>query len=131
MLRVGLFLFLAFCLSACASVSVIDNRVGEDGRESQTHRYFGFVEVVVPKASHDIEAVRIQSAGIAIEQGLSIGWRETETVLVPLKVNEDGSTPDEATCSLVVIIRSGSEAAHAAELLRNIEGDGICTATFQ
>lgn len=110
-------------LTACTSVKIAD-----DGGE--THQYFGFVSIQVPETDKRIKAYKISSYGLAIENGLLIGARDTEMVLVPLNDGE-GAAPDEATCSMVVIVRSGAEAEHAHNILKNLEGDTICLATFQ
>ncbi|MBL4836908.1 MAG: hypothetical protein JKY34_04960 [Kordiimonadaceae bacterium] len=102
-----------------------------DKTTGKTHRYFGFVEVVLPKTEKGIRAVSVKSLGVAIENGISIGWRDKEQVLVPLKVQADGTTPDEAICSMVVIIRSTAEAKHAAKMLQPLKGENICLTSFE
>lgn len=114
---------LLLSMTACSSVRTTD-------RGGKSYRYFGFVEVVVPKVERDVEAVRIQSFGVALEKGLSVGWRDREMVLVPLKTSEDGAQPDEATCAVVVIVRSNAEAQHARDTLKNLKGDNVCLASF-
>ena len=111
-------------LSGCASVRTTDG-------EGKSYRYFGFVEVVVPEAQANIEAVKITSAGIAIENGLSVGWRDTEQVIVPLKKGAGENAPPEATCSMVVIVRSDTEAQNAREILSDLKGENICLTSFQ
>lgn len=120
------FLLVLLLQSACVSVRVND----ADKTTGNVHRYFGFVEIVQPKLEKGIQAVGVTSLGIAIENGLSIGWRNKEQVLVPLKVSADAATPDEATCSMVVIIRSTEEAEHAAKILQPLKGENICIAKF-
>jgi len=124
MYRLILLMALLIILNACTSI-----RTTESG--GKHYRYFGFVEVVVPKTEQDIEAYRIQAMGIAIENGLSIGWRETEMVLVPLKEGAGAGAPQEATCSMVVIVRSDTEAKHAREILSELKGANICLTSFQ
>lgn len=111
-------------LSGCASVQIAEG-------DGATHQYFGFVSVKVPSTEKGIKAFKITSYGIAVENGLMIGGRDTEMVLVPLRENEDGAQPDEATCSMVVIVRSNAEAEHARDTLKNLEGNNICLAAFQ
>ena len=111
-------------LSACASVRLTEG----DGK---THQYFGYVAVTMPIAQKHIEAVKLQSFGIALENGIAIGWRDKEMVLVPLRVPADAEMPYEATCSVVVIVRSGKQAQHAVKTLSNIEGEQICVTSFQ
>ncbi len=113
-----------FCvLSACANVQI-------GGGEGKTHHYFGFVSVQVPEVERAVEAYKVTSYGLAIEDGLMIGARDTEMVLVPLKVNPAGRQPHEATCAMVIIVRSNAEAQHARQTLKDIKGDDICLATF-
>ena len=119
-----LLVFLLFSVTACASVRV------ENG-DGKTYRYFGYVEVQVPEKDARIEAYKIRSLGLAIEQGISLGWRDNEQVLVPLKQNVDDSAPAEATCSIVVIVRSDAEARHAREILSDLKGANICLTSFQ
>ncbi len=123
-MRLVLVLISITLLSACTSIRATE-------RDGKSYRYFGFVEVVVPKIERDIEAVKIQSAGIALENGLSVGWRENETVLVPLKEGAAKGAPLEATCGMVVIVRSVAEAEHAAAVLRDLKGENICLTSFQ
>lgn len=115
--------------AACSSIRVSE----ADGPQAKTktYRYFGYVEVTVPETEKKIEAVKIQSLGLAIENGISLGWKDQETVLVPLKQSGGAAAPLEATCSLVVIIRSDAEARHAENILANIKGENICLASFQ
>lgn len=124
MIRLVLALMTLTLLGACTSIRTTD-------RDGKSYRYFGFVEVVVPKVERDIEAVKIESAGIALEKGLSVGWRENETVLVPLRENAEGPQPNEATCGIVVVVRSNAEAEQARDTLKDLKGDNICLATFQ
>jgi len=119
-----LILCLVFALlPACTSVRLTDDN-------GERHQYFGFVELVIPKVKNDIQAYKVTSFGVAIERGLSVGWRDNERVLVPLKEPENGTAPFEATCSTIIIIRSSSDAKHAAEMLRAFEGEEICLAAF-
>lgn len=115
---------LSLALGACANV-----QIAADG--GKTHRYFGFVSVQVPKTEKAIQAYKISSLGFAIENGLLIGARDTEMVLVPLRESEGGARPNEATCSMVVIVRSSAEAEHARDTLKDLKGDNICLAEFQ
>ena len=117
-------MFLLFLVTACASVRV------ENGN-GKTYRYFGYVEVQVPEKDDRIEAYKIRSLGLAIEQGISLGWRDNEQVLVPLKEGEGEGAPYEATCSMVVIVRSDAEAKHAREILSDLKGANICLTLFQ
>lgn len=120
------------CFSLCSACSSV--RVSEaDGHAAgtKTYRYFGYVEVTVPETKQKVEAVKIQSLGLAVENGISIGWKDREQVLVPLKQPKGAAAPLEATCSLVVIIRSDAEARHAEKILADIEGENICLASFQ
>jgi hypothetical protein len=130
MFRIGLLLIFAAGLSACASVRLTGGADGHSAGETVTHRYLGYVELVVPKAEKDIQAFKVQSAGIAFDDGLTIGWRDKQLVLVPLKENEDGTVPDEATCSLVVIVSSTAEARQVAVALEGLMGDEICKVNF-
>ena len=115
--------------SACSSVRV--SEVGDQATGTKTYRYLGYVEVIVPETRQKIEAVKIQSLGLAVENGISLGWKNREQVLVPLKQPQGAATPFEATCGLVVIIRSDAEARHAEKILADMEGENICLASFQ
>ena len=121
-------LALLVCLAACSSVR-IDQTTPVFGTD--TYRYFGFVEVIVPKTDGEITAYKIQSLGIALDQGLAIGWRDNEQILVPLKAPEVGGSLWEATCSMIVIIRSDADARHAYQMLSSLKGENICLASFQ
>ena len=111
---------------ACASVNLAD---GEG--DAETHRYFGFVELKVPSRDGRIHAYAVKSAGIALEDGLMIGWRESEQVIVPIPLEEGEAPPDEAPCSLIVIVRSDAQAKHAREILSGLDGEKICLTSFQ
>lgn len=119
-------LLLAAFASACTRVDLAE----PDG-ETKTHRYFGFVEVKVPAVEHGIEAYQTRSLGVAFNDGVVVGWQDEERVLVPLKVPEGAGAPYEATCSMVVIVRSDAEARHAEEILSSLKGENICLASFQ
>lgn len=121
-------LALYMCLAACSNVR-IDQTKPASGTD--TYRYFGFVEVIVPKTKGGITAYKIQSLGIALEQGLAIGWRDNEQILVPLKAPDAAGAPWEATCSMIVIIRSSADAEHAYQMLSSLKGENICLASFQ
>lgn len=112
-----------FALSACAAVQI-------GGGDGKTHHYFGFVSVQVPEVKQAVEAYKVTSYGLAIEDGLMIGARDTEMVLIPLKENPDGRQPYEATCAMVIIVRSNAEARQARQTLKDIKGDDLCLATF-
>jgi len=120
---VAIFIVLSV-LGGCARVTVAEG----DGK---TYRFLGYVEVELPETEKKIEAVRLQSLGVALESGLSVGWRESEQVLVPLKDGEGEGAPLEATCSMVVIVRSDAEAKHAREILSDLKGENICLTLFQ
>jgi hypothetical protein len=113
-----------FALSACTSV-----QIGDQG--GKIHHYFGFVSVQVPEVTQALEAYKVTSYGLAIENGLMVGARDTERVLVPLRTNQAGSQPHEATCALVVIVRSHAEARHARNTLKDIEGENLCLVSYQ
>ncbi|WP_417449914.1 hypothetical protein [Kordiimonas sp.] len=111
-------------VAACTSVEL-----GEGG--GKTHRYLGFVEVTLPETRGQLRAWQIKSVGIAAEDGIMLGWREQEQVLVPLKEPDGEAMPHEAPCSLVVVIRSDAEAKHAREILSGLDGENICLTSFQ
>ena len=92
--------------------------------------YFGFVKLLIPDSDPRITALNVKSLGLSVDNGFTVGWRSSEKVLVPLRVSENTNQPYEATCGIVVIVRSTSEAADAAGVLSNIEGDEICVTQF-
>jgi hypothetical protein len=111
-------------LPACTQV----NLAGETGK---TYRYFGFVELKLPETKGHVHAVSVESAGIALEDGLMIGWRDNERVVVPLDAREGEAPPAEAPCNLIVIVRSDAQAKHAREILSGLDGENICLTSFQ
>lgn len=120
-----LLLFFSLVVSSgCMSINV-----GEE--KEKVFRHIGYVEVFVPRTDERIEAVKIQSLGLSLEAGFSLGWRDEELVWVPLKVPASTDMPYQATCSVVVIVRSDVEAQHAYEVLTGVEGEDICVVSFQ
>jgi len=94
--------------------------------------YFGFVKVIPLDTDPKIKASAFTHLGVKIGGGVSIGWGKEEEVLVPLKVVQQGGERQafEATCSLVVIIRSGIEANHTLKTIKDLKGENICVAQF-
>lgn len=111
-------------LPACTQVDLT-------GEEGKTYSYFGYVEIKLPETEGRVHAVAVQSAGIALEEGLMIGWRDNERVVVPLEAREGEAPPAEAPCTLIVIVRSDAQAKHAREILSGLEGENICLTSFQ
>ena len=124
-MRITWLLFLCLLVFfGCTSVHVTEG-------EGKAYRHFGYIEVFVPETDERIGGVKIQSIGVFLETGISIGWRDEELVWVPLKTPEGVNMPQEATCSVVMIIRSDAQAQHASEILTNIEEKNICLVSFQ
>ncbi len=119
-------LLLLTLVAACTRVDI-----GAQEGDSKTHRYFGFVEVKVPQTRGRVHAVAVTSAGIALEDGLMIGWRENERIVVPVPLEDGKPPPDEAPCNLIVIVRSDEDAKHARDILAGLEGENICLTSFQ
>ena len=115
---------LVWLLAACSSVDL----AGEGG---ETHYYFGYVAITLPETDGRLRAWKIQTAGVAVEDGFLLGWRDQEQVLVPLKEPDGEPLPDEAPCSLVVVIHSDAEAKHARDILSGLDGENICLTSFK
>lgn len=114
-----IFLFLTSCTN-------IEN----SDLSGDTHTFFGITKIELPTTDERIEAIRIQSLGLSLGENLNLGWNNIERVTVPLKDSGGTAQPYEATCSIVVIVRSNSEAAHARNILKDIQGDQICLSAF-
>ena len=114
------FLVLASCITVTPGTT----------RSEVSKYYFGLVKLVTPETDPRITAFNVKTLGLSIDNGLTLGWRSNERVLVPLRVSDIANQPYEATCSIVVIVRSNLEAAHAAQVLRSMEGERVCVTQF-
>lgn len=86
------------------------------GEWQGTRTFIGAVRVNMPVTSGDVQAVRVRSLGVgAGATGVHLGWEDGDWVIA-----------DPAKCQMVVIIRSDAQAANAAQVLRQLEGQDIC-----
>lgn len=95
-------------LAGCATVT--------PGEWRGSRTFIGAVRVDVPVTQGDVQAFRVRMLGLgAGRDGVMLGWQDGQWVIA-----------DPARCQMVVIIRSEAEAANAAQVLRQLEGQDIC-----
>lgn len=112
-----------FTLGGCSTVVLEDNDRGD------SHYRLGLVKIVVPETDKRISAYKIQSLGLLASNGFVLGWQDDEKVLIPLKEGE-GDQPYEATCAIVIVLRSQEELDHTHQIVKGLEGENICVASF-
>lgn len=115
---------LLLVLSGCSSVVLWNDDRG------RSHYRLGFVKIIVAETDNRISAYKIQSLGLVASDGFAIGWHDDEKVLIPLKNINDSEQPYEATCGLVVVLRTKAELEHAHQLIKGLEGENVCVASF-
>lgn len=98
-------------LSACTAPATIDER----GRTVEHH--FGYVRVIKPPRQAEIpdfQALGLRTYGIRIENGIGIGYLETERIVVPLD------------CRLVAIVRTQAQMDHLVAILSETDLEDLC-----
>jgi len=91
-------------------------RLTEDG---QSAHYIGLVRVVMPKGQVGLAAVSVRTLGAGWDRGPWLGWRSGEWIIA-----------DPSRCQLLIIIRSTTEAANAADVIRKLGDSDPCIADF-
>lgn len=94
-------------LAACAVVS--------PPTTGHSRLYVGAVRISTPLTSGPVTVTEVQAVGIGFEDGAWLGWRKGSWV-----------SADPAKCQLLVIIRSGVEAAQAAHVFKLLGGTSPC-----
>ncbi len=86
---------------------------------SRSATYVGIVRVERPSTQGDLQALAVKVLGMGWDRGPFLGWRDSNWVIA-----------DPARCQMLVIVRSGVEAEHAATLFGTSKGENICVADF-
>lgn len=104
-------LLMLVTLSSCA----VNAETGQTG----ARLYLGVVRVEVPQTRGRVSAVRAQALGLGwgagAQAGPFAGWS-----------SDDWITADPADCQMLIIIRSGAQAAHARALIQSLGGVNPC-----
>lgn len=98
--------------------------------EGKHHYFIGITKLEVLPTDQRITALKDITIGVAFAESLKLGWSKSESIRVPISKSETENTPGEATCALVIIIRSSAEAEQAFDTLQNLQGDNICYVRF-
>jgi len=77
--------------------------------------YVGAIRISTPASSGDVVATDVQAIGLGFEDGAWLGWRKGSWV-----------SADPSKCQILVIIRSGVEAAQAARIFEALGGNSPC-----
>jgi len=104
-------LLITTLLTGCASMTSID----EKGRVVIHH--FGYVKVIKPPVypkNKEINVSGVSVLGFSVGEGLTIGYKNSEFVKVPID------------CRVLVIVDDSSQFSHLLTEISNIQGDEIC-----
>jgi hypothetical protein len=93
----------------------IQSERSSDGLLATNH--FGWVRLTRPTrelADPRIESHRVETLGIAVQDGLSVGWTERDTLSVG------------TGCNAVIVVRTSEQFRDLTRLIEKLGGDGLC-----